>query len=603
MVGKCALAEGAAFVAITTAVLAFVPPALAQGARKPAAKPAAAPAPAIKPLIDTLQGDARTEYQAGKVLFDDGDFATALQKFRNAQAKQPDPRLLYNMAAAEKSLRHYTSAAKLLRAYLAEGGGLVTADDRREAEELVKVIDALTTPVTIVVSEERAQVFLDDELLGVSPLPAGLVVDIGQRKLRAQKDGFRTLVMPVQIGPAQTFEMTLEPQRGKLELKTKTGATVLIDDKPIGTGPLVVADGLPVGGHSLRITAPRMRTYQGEIVLEDGKARSLDIELEPDPEQLAELRVAVGCADPRVRSPEQGLTVFLDDASESASPLGTRKRIEDAKEVPAFVPFTVSPGTHRVRVRFPGCDPLETTAAVPAGGGAVEVSGMLPPENPWFNGSPAGSPNGFRASIGVTFGTLHFDRFDGFIDKRSPMTRTSADVTLGGPSVAVGSQTRWFMGVIEARYLFGSTDQGVSVGDPNNPNALPRPAPGAPTSEGASVSEWDVGVKIGPRIPLNIASLGFGALAGAGVLHVSPDGESSGQTGAFARGGGWAGVEAQPLCDFSLGTAFSLSAVAVGGPGGEPTTEQAWTIHVGYQPNVLCRRKRAGLYDIRAASR
>jgi TolA-binding protein len=64
--------------------------------KKPPAKPVshAAPTPAVAPLVDTLTGDARTDYQAGTVLFGDGDFATALQKFKNAYEKQPDARLL-----------------------------------------------------------------------------------------------------------------------------------------------------------------------------------------------------------------------------------------------------------------------------------------------------------------------------------------------------------------------------------------------------------------------------------------------------------------------------------------------------------------------------
>ena len=569
-------------------------------AKKPAPKPgaAAAPAaPAITALIDTLTGEARTEYQAGTVLFGDGDFATALQKFKNAHAKQGDPRLLYNMASAEKSLRHYSAAAKLLRRYLAEGGALLTAEDRRDAEDLVKVIEALTLPVTINVSEPGAQVFLDDELLGVSPLAPGAVVDIGQRKLRAEKYGFRTLVMPVQIGPAHVFDMTLERLRGRLELKTKVGATVYLDDKPIGTGPLVVSDALPVGGHALRITAPRMRTYQGEIVLEDGKARSLDIELEADLEQFSEIRVAMGCADPRVRTPEEGLAVFFDEEQVSASPLGVRKRVEDNKEVPAYVPFTVPVGEHLVRVRFPGCDPLETRAnAAPAS--AVDVTGMLPPENPWFNGTPAGSPNGFRVSAGITFSTIGFNQFQNLFDKAIPATlATKADVSLVGPSASVGTQTRWFMGVIDVRYVTGSTTgTGYSV-DPNIPFAKPVSAP-----LDATVSIADVGFRFGPRLPLNIASISAGPLVGAGVLRLEPSGpltRTSGTLlGAFGRAGFWGAVEAQPLCDFSLGLGFSLSAVSSGGPSVDATTEAAWTIHVGYQPNVLCRRQRAGLYRI-----
>jgi hypothetical protein len=562
---------------------------------KPAA-PAAPAAPTVKPLIETLTGEARTEYQAGTVLFGDGDFATALQKFKNAHEKQRDPRLLYNMASAEKSLRHYATAAKTLRRYLAEGGALLTAEDRRDAEELVKVIDALTLPVSIKVSEPGAQVSLDDELLGVSPLAAEVVVDIGQRKLRAQKDGFRSLTMPVQIGPAHVFELKLERLRGRLELKTKAGATVYLDDKPIGQGPLVVSDEVPVGGHALRITAPRMRTYQGEVVLEDGKSRSLDIDLEADLEQFSEVRIAVGCADPRIRTPEEGLTIFFDESQVSASPLGVRKRLQGDKEVPAYVPFTVPAGQHLVRVRFPGCDPLEAQA-VGAPASAVEVTGMLPPENPWFNGTPAGSPNGFRVSAGVTISTLGFNQFQNLFDKASSAKRIPADVSLVGPSASVGLQGRWFMAVLDARYVTGSTSGSAQTVD----NSGLRPT----TTESpvdATVSVADLGLRLGPRVPLDIASISAGGVVGGGVLRLEPSGPLTNVhgtlPGALARGGFWAAVEAQPLCDFSLGLGFSLSAVTSSGPRVEPTTEAAWTIHAGYEPNVFCRRKRGGLYQI-----
>lgn len=567
--------------------------------KKPSAKPVshAAPTPAVAPLVDTLTGDARTDYQAGTVLFGDGDFATALQKFRSAHEKQPDPRLLYNMASAEKSLRHYATAGRLLRRYLAEGGALLTSDDRRDAQDLVVVIDALTLPVAINVSEAGALVFLDDELLGTSPLPSSVVADIGQRKLRAQKDGFRTLSLAVQIGPVQTFTLDLQRQRGRLELRTKAGASVFIDEKLIGTGPLLVSDELPVGAHSLRITAPRMRPYQGEIVLEDAKSRSIDIELEADLEQVSEVRVAVGCAEPRIRTPDEGLSVFFDQAEVSASPLGVRKRVEDNREVPAHVPFTMPPGSHRVRVRFPGCDPLETLAEAPAGG-AIDVVGMLPPENPWVNGTPAGSPNGFRVNAGVTISSVHFRKFQNFFDRATAISDRAVDVGLAGPSVSIGAQSRWVLGTIDARYAVGFTTGTQTAIDRTPPPSI------ATSSLDGSLSIADLGLRIGGRVPLNIASVAAGVKGGLGVLHFSPSGPSSSGNGVFGRGGLWAGVEAQPLCDFSLGLEFSLSAVSTGGVGSNAaaTREAAWTVHVGYEPNVLCRRKRAGLYRLDPAT-
>ena len=209
---------------------------------------------------------------------------------------------------------------------------------------------------------------------------------------------------------------------------------------------------------------------------------------------------------------------------------------------------------------------------------------------------PAGSPNGFRATAGVTFGALSFDRYQNFFDAlQTSRVSTKAAVDVAGVSASVGLQTRWLMGVVDARYVVGSTSGKLGLVD-----TMATFAPAVTsTQQTADLSLWDAGLRFGPRIPFNIASFSAGALAGAGVLHVVPSsGQNGEKTAGFLRGGGWAAIEAQPLCDFSLGVQFSFSGVSTGGPDVGATTERAWAIHLGYQPNVLCRRKRGGLYRV-----
>lgn len=299
------------------------------------------------------------QYEAGKILFQDGDYATALLKFQGAYAKTKEPRLLWNVAVCQKNLRHYARTLDVLRQYLDEGGALLMAEDRQEATDLMKAIEPFTTSLTVNVSEEGAEVFVDDEPLGSSPIAKPIVTDIGSRRFRAKKDGFRVFEKEIPVGGSvgAVVELKLERQGGKLELRVRADATVFLDDKEIGRGPLVQIDS-PIGGHALRTTAPKMRTYQGEVVIEDGKTRNLEIVLEPDLEHIAEIRVAVGCTNPEPFTPEQGLTIFLDGSAESASPLGVRKRLVEGTERIAFVPFTVTPGHHSVRVRIPGCESL-----------------------------------------------------------------------------------------------------------------------------------------------------------------------------------------------------------------------------------------------------
>src|SRR4051812_12715849 len=75
------------------------PAASAVPSAAPTTAPSAAPAPPS--LGDTLTGQARTEYDLGKILYRDGDFAAALVKFQKAYEISSEPRLLWNVAACE----------------------------------------------------------------------------------------------------------------------------------------------------------------------------------------------------------------------------------------------------------------------------------------------------------------------------------------------------------------------------------------------------------------------------------------------------------------------------------------------------------------------
>src|SRR5438045_6826203 len=86
-----------------------------------AAPAPAAPLPATATLSDSLKGIAKADYAAAKILYEDGDFQSALLKLKSSYEASKDARLLWNMAACEKNLRHYAEVARLVDRYLAEG--------------------------------------------------------------------------------------------------------------------------------------------------------------------------------------------------------------------------------------------------------------------------------------------------------------------------------------------------------------------------------------------------------------------------------------------------------------------------------------------------
>lgn len=252
----------------------------------PAAPPPAEPPPPPSPtsLADALTGDAKADYEAGKLLYGDGDFAGALVKFTAAHEKSKEPRLLWNMAACEKNLRHYSSVLSLVRRYLAEGESVLTPADKAEASTLLQAIEPLTVSLELTANEPGAKVYVDDKLVGETPLPGPLVVDLGTRKIRVQKDGFEDYKEALVAGdsPKVKLAATLEKvvHEATLSVVARPRDEIYLDGtlRGLGTWKGVV----PSGGHTLRVTAPEMRAYQAEILLRDKESRNVTVTLERD---------------------------------------------------------------------------------------------------------------------------------------------------------------------------------------------------------------------------------------------------------------------------------------------------------------------------------
>jgi PEGA domain len=267
---------------------ALMPTAARAQPKKPASASAAPPPPSAppgpKPLSQALAGDAKADYDAGKLLIGDGDFVGAEVKFRSAYDRSSDPRLLWNIAACEKNQRHYARTLTLLRQYMADGGALLTDADRAEAKALVDTIESLTVNLTITVSEAGASVTVDDETVGTSPLPGPLVVDIGSRKIVVKKTGFKDFSQTVPIGGSAEAHVEVallaEVHEGKLSVTTLAGAAIFIDGQRVGVGHF--EDELKSGGHTLRVEAAGMHPYQSEVTIADDENRSVDVPLEKE---------------------------------------------------------------------------------------------------------------------------------------------------------------------------------------------------------------------------------------------------------------------------------------------------------------------------------
>jgi hypothetical protein len=171
-----------------------------------------------------------------------------------------------------------------VRTYLKDESKVLTDQDKTEAQELVKVMEPFTAKLKVNVDEPGAEVTIDDEIVGTTPVEP-VIVDIGTRKLRVRKSEFEEITRDVPVGGAAQVSLDVKLVKllheGRLMVRASNSGTIAIDDKVVGTGTW--SGVLPSGGHTLEVTAPKMRIYQTEVLIQDKQSRDLAVTLEAEP--------------------------------------------------------------------------------------------------------------------------------------------------------------------------------------------------------------------------------------------------------------------------------------------------------------------------------
>jgi hypothetical protein len=542
-------------------VVSIVPAAVHAQAGKPPA-----PAQKPKPLSQSLTGGAKADFEAGKLLAGDGDFAGALIKFQSSYDVAKDPRLLWNVAFCQKNLRHYSKVVATLGRYLQEGAASLSAQDKKDAQDLIQTIEPFTTKVTVDVSEQGAQIFIDDEVVGTSPLPGPLVLDIGERRLRVEKENFVRYDKALVVGGSAqtTSKIVLERilHEGKVIVEAPAGAVVFIDDKEAGQGK--VEQTLPAGGHQLRVIAKGMHPYQTELVIQDKETRQVNVSLEAETAaEKPKLRVAVGCADPEPRAPSDGLVVYTDGMEVlPPGPVKSRLNPDLGRNVVEYVEYPIDAGKHQLRIASAHCNPLDQAVDVDPVAGAL-VTGALPTDRGILIRGPEGSPGWGRLSLGAWMPggmRINPDNAPTYIQDFGSMT---------GIALEAGLVDRWIALYADFAYASGN----FRMKDANTTNfALP-----ATTS-----TTWSQGtLRFGPRFPFHYVSLGLGVVAG--VQEVDIDKVRTGHLDALI--GDYVELDVQPFCDWGL---FAYGGVEVGS-NKDPQVYGYMQFGAFWEPNPRCR--------------
>jgi hypothetical protein len=237
-----------------------------------------------KPLSESLDGEAAVAYSAGRLLFEDGDYAGALAKFRYAYALSKEPRLLWNMATCEKAQHHYANATGLIDQYLLDGAAIITPERRTEVEATRDTLQSFVSQLKLTGVPPQFRLYVDGKRAEHSDaLPLNL--DLGVHTLRVEAPGFEATELRVEVPGKKPVEanVVLKPavRAGHLRVQTDDGAsTILIDGKAVGRGSW--EGPLSAGAHAIKVTSSDRPTHQQDVVVDAGASRTVHVHLEQE---------------------------------------------------------------------------------------------------------------------------------------------------------------------------------------------------------------------------------------------------------------------------------------------------------------------------------
>ena len=164
--------------------------------------------------------------------------------------------------------------------------------------ELVPLASALAR-LSVEASIAGADVFVNGERVGVTPLAAPLTLPPGTHRVELRRRGYRTVSEHVVLGPAADGKLVATPatdpgllarEGGELWLSiSEPGASVFVDGASVRAS---TALRLPLGPHRLRVEHARFLVFEREVQVEAGRRTQVEVELEPTPAERDRYRTA-----------------------------------------------------------------------------------------------------------------------------------------------------------------------------------------------------------------------------------------------------------------------------------------------------------------------
>jgi hypothetical protein len=127
--------------------------------------------------------EAQRRFQRGVELYREGDSGAALVEFKRAYELVPSYKLLYNLGQVAYQRHDYAAALRYFRQYLGEADNSIPIERQREVAGEITELEQRVGRLMVETPESGADVFIDDVMVGTTPLRGPVLVNSGSRKV------------------------------------------------------------------------------------------------------------------------------------------------------------------------------------------------------------------------------------------------------------------------------------------------------------------------------------------------------------------------------------------------------------------------------------
>jgi tetratricopeptide (TPR) repeat protein len=172
-----------------------------------------APAAALPPRVafaqaaadETTTKMARQRFQEGVAFYDKGQFEMARAAFLQAYALRKHPTVLMNLAQSSLKSGHSLEAARYFQQFLKEYSSSATEAQRADATHGLGEARMKLGRIDVLGATVGADIFVDDERIGMAPLDHSVDVEPGTHTVRTQgANGEQTISVTASAGQGAT---------------------------------------------------------------------------------------------------------------------------------------------------------------------------------------------------------------------------------------------------------------------------------------------------------------------------------------------------------------------------------------------------------------